>query len=117
MKIRTGNIKEKDVVRILETPWWPPMLSSDGRYYRPQDDCPPSEGSGIAVSIGCDGDAWVQTYQPMMQSCRYRVPMFGGGMSPRVRQALLILAMAIKLDNEENPVSYAKVPDGEGGRK
>jgi hypothetical protein len=90
----------KAIKKILETPFWPPMLNPYQPYFRTQDDCEGDKSEGISVTIGEDGDAWVFT-NTKMHSCRYRMPFLGGGRSPRVRNALLILAMAIKMDNEE----------------
>ena len=55
-------------------------------------------GSGVSVVFSPDGDAWVTT-DP--RGCRFRT-YAGGGTSLRVRNALLMLAMAIKLDNEKH---------------
>lgn len=83
---------------------WPADLEPMTRYYRAHDDSPPSEGKGIYVVIGNDGDAWVETtnYHNPTEGMRFRT-YAGGGRSTRVRNALLILALAIKLDSEELP--------------
>jgi hypothetical protein len=59
----------------------------------------------IQVIFSCDGDAWVKVTpdeKQMQQICRFRT-FGGGGESERVRAALMILALAIKADNEEHP--------------
>ena len=97
--MESSKIKE-----ILETPFWIPEISTDVGYERLEDDSPYAEGHRIRIDFSCDGDAWVNTYCAPMSSLRYRMPMMGGGRSPRTRQALLILAYAIMLDNEDQPL-------------
>lgn len=70
-----------------------------------EDDSP--EGA-LWVGFSMDGDGWVQVIakpdpNEFSTSLRFRMPLIGGGQSPRVRVALLILAEAIRLDNEEHP--------------
>lgn len=99
------NIDE-EIKKILETPFWPQGVDSDRAYFRTHDDCDGNTMFGTGVAFSQDGDAWIwTTAQFAGSSCRYRMPMIGGGRSPRVRNALLILAMAIKMDNEEAPIT------------
>jgi len=98
---------QADAIRLLETPFWPEGLETRTRYYRPHDDEPPANGHGISVVISNDGDVWPDLQRAPFIGPRYRMPMIGGGASPRVRNALLLLALAIKLDNAERPL----VPD------
>jgi hypothetical protein len=91
----------KMAYEILEAPYWPKDLSSKESYFRTHDDCDGELHKGIAVGFTCDGDAWIY---PGREPYRYRMPCVGGGRSPRVRNALLLLALAIKLDNEEFPI-------------
>lgn len=74
-------------------------------YQRFEDDSP--EGF-ISVMFGGDGDGYLTIAAQMdpnehKWSMRFRMPMMGGGQSPRVRNALLILAEAIRLDNLDHP--------------
>ena len=102
------------VRQLLETGFWLPTLESRTLYQRLQDDHDGTGEGSIAVAIGEDGDAWVQCTTPRM--LRFRVPMIGGGASPRTRAALVILAEAIRLDNELCPMNEATTCDGgEGG--
>jgi hypothetical protein len=48
------------------------------------------------------GDAWVETTKKYNKALRFR-DFLGGGQSQRVRNALMILALAIELDNEDHP--------------
>lgn len=87
---------------LLEGAYWPSTLSTQEGYVRRQDDTDGNVGpeQELAVTFGPDGDAWVML--PGFQSLRFR-SYFGGGQSLRVRNALLVLAEAIRRDNEENP--------------
>ena len=60
------------------------------------------------VASSKDGDGWIEVVSKpdpneLYSLFRFRVPVTGGGQSPRTRTALLILAEAIRLDNEEKP--------------
>lgn len=95
----------KQIHTLLETPFWPQTIQSGKLYLRYEDDSP--EGS-LSVSFDVDGDGYIRVYQNIDPtehnwSLRFRILMSGGGESPRVRNALLILAEAIRLDNEERP--------------
>ncbi|MDP2934348.1 MAG: hypothetical protein Q8N59_01070 [bacterium] len=91
----------KDVRRVLENPFWISGLETDKYYERLHDDHDGTYQGNIRVAIAQDGDIYVETDGKSL--LRFRMPFSGGGMSPRVRNALLILAYAIKLDNEKKP--------------
>jgi hypothetical protein len=99
----------KTIKKILETPYWPPELEVDARYFRIQDDCDGDLSEGIEVSVDQMGDIFVQTNCSPIHTCRYRT-WGGGGRSLRVRNALLLLAIAIKMDNDEHPVGKPMDP-------
>lgn len=94
------------VVRILlEQCFWLPSIKSKDSYLRFEDD---SREGTIEVSFTPDGDGWIEVLSKpdpneVHWSFRFRMPMMGGGQSPRTRVALMILAEAIRLDNEKNP--------------
>jgi hypothetical protein len=90
----------KTIHKILEEPFWPEEIDSNEPYTRVHDDCDGDMSQTLSVTFSIDGDAWVTT--EFSASRRFRTYQ-GGGMSLRVRNALLILAMAIKKDNEEKP--------------
>ena len=90
---RTECVRE-----LLEADWCPSELETNTPYFRTQDDCDGDRASGINIFVSCDGDVSVHTAKG---PCRYRTPITGGGLSRRTRNALLILALAIKWDNEE----------------
>ncbi len=86
--------------KLLYEQFWLETLDVKCAYSRLHDD---HDGTfkGI-ISVGFDqmGDAWlfVEDQSPL----RFRT-WEGGGMSLRTRNALVILAEAIRLDNEETP--------------
>lgn len=92
----------KDVQRVLNNPLGIPDLKVREVYSRIHDDHDGTYEGNIRVMFGPDGDGWVETYHPHNGSLRFR-NFFGGGQSLRVLNALLILAYAIKLDNEDRP--------------
>ena len=91
----------KDARRVLEHPFWVNGLSTQVIYERIQDDHDGTKKGRIRVQFTEDSDAWVST-DKHTQAMRFRC-FFGGGQSLRVRNALMTLALAIKLDNEERP--------------
>lgn len=96
---------EKAMRQLLETPFWPSTLKPGELYQRYEDDSPLGF---LSITFGCDGDGHIlvlheQDPKERRFSMRFRMPMTGGGQSPRVRNALLILAEAIRLDNEDHP--------------
>jgi len=93
----------KDARRVLEHPFWIPDLKMKTPYTRIHDDHDGTFKGSITVGFSEDGDAWLNvdpTHNGV--SLRFR-NLFGGGVSLRVRNALMILALAIKLDNEKKP--------------
>jgi hypothetical protein len=100
-----GDKIEEILHCILESHFWLPKLRSMTAYERLHDDHDGTYTGKISVVISDDGDAWLQVIdtEPGF-SLRYRMPMIGGGVSPRVRTALVILAEAIRLDNEKIPL-------------
>lgn len=93
---------ESRIKALLDEPFWPKTLKTEESYFRTHDDCDGDLGQGVSVTIDPQGDVWLNTTTPKMTSCRFRT-FFGGGQSLRVRNALLLLAEAIRLDNEERP--------------
>lgn len=86
--------------RVLEYPFWIQGLGHE-QYSRLQDDHDGTGRGRIQVSFDQMGDAWFST-DLSPRGLRFRTHG-GGGMSLRVRAALMILAYAIKLDNEDRP--------------
>ena len=91
---------DKLTKELLEENYWLPNINNTDRYFITQDDNEGNAASGLSVMFSEDGDAWVKTYDKPMESCRFRT-YAGGGRSHRVRNALMILAEAIRLDSQE----------------
>ena len=94
------------VGRILEPDYWLQTLATRVGYTRRHDDTDGKRDheQDLTVCIGPDGDCWLTAGggQPL----RFRT-YAGGGQSLRTRQALMVLAEAIRLDNEERPQQAA----------
>lgn len=106
------NDLEKLIRRILEGYFWIHSLSTEEIYERTQDDYSDEEHDGrqIMVQFGQDGDAHITIDGFHSLSLRFRTPFVGGGRSPRTRNAIILLAYAIMLDNEEFPQESIQKP-------
>ncbi len=91
---------DKEIRKILETPLWIQDLKSQEVYSRRHDDCDGEDKGHIMVQFSPDGDAWVAVDQ-VWPTLRFR-NFSGGGQSLRTRNALVILAYAMKLDADED---------------
>jgi hypothetical protein len=95
-----------DVIRLLlEENYWPKTIETKTLYQRYEDDSP--RGT-LGVGFSDDADGWIEIISTPDEddfhlSMRFRMPFVGGGQSPRVRNAIGILAEAIRLDNEDHP--------------
>lgn len=92
------TLRSAQIRQLLEAYFWPANLQPNTRYVRLHDDHDGKFEGHLSVVIGEDGDAWVAADGP--DPLRFRMPSTGGGRSPHTRTALLILAEAIRLDNE-----------------
>ncbi|MFA6227645.1 MAG: hypothetical protein WC668_00435 [Patescibacteria group bacterium] len=92
----------KDAQRVLKNPFWIPELTVEQVFERIHDDHDGKFTGRLMVQFTRDGDAWITTDGHRGPPLRFRAPL-GGGSSPRVRNALMLLALAIKLDNQERP--------------
>ena len=92
----------KSVYAVLESPFWIEGLEVDKFYRRIHDDHDGKFDGVLEVLISNVGDIIIKTDKHRGPALRYRL---GGNQSLRVRNALMILALAIKLDNEEHPQS------------
>ena len=90
---------KKQIKKLLETPFWPEDLETKKVYFRTHDDCDGDKSQGLGLIITPDGDVWVNVSSK--HSLRFRTTFGGGGLSGMTRNALLLLALAIKMDNEE----------------
>ncbi len=104
MKLVNDMNEDKAIETVLSMMYWPKELKTNSEYFRTQDDCDGDLSNGLSVTIDIMGDVWVTTTK---NSCRFRMTAGGGGLSPAVRNALLVLAMAIEKDNKENKMGRA----------
>ncbi len=100
-QMTTPLATERALNTLLERNVWLPSLKTNSAYSRRHDDTDGERGDdqNLAVFLSPDTDAFVQIGDKLL---RFREP-FGGGLSPRTRNALLVLAEAIRRDNEEFP--------------
>jgi len=100
-----GNTSQEKIAKIahelLDAPFWLQELDTTTEYSRLHDDHDGSGEGRIAVSIDGHGDIYFHT-DVAFKDLRFRTHA-GGGRSLRTRTALLLLALAIKLDGEERP--------------
>lgn len=94
------DLRSAQIRQLLEAYFWPTHLQPNRRYVRLHDDHAGTFEGRLSIVIGEDGDAWVATDGP--EPLRFRMPTTGGGRSPYTRTALVILAEAIRLDDEAN---------------
>lgn len=94
----THTVSASQVKVLLELEPILPHLEPFVRYERTQDDCDGDRTDMVVVTLDPFGDVYLSTEQP---GCKRFRTFSGGGNSHRVRRALLILAEAIRLDNEE----------------
>jgi len=94
------KIAEQQIRTLLVSSFWLPTIRPDKTYCRTHDDHDGRFNGVLTVTFDFNGDAylWVDQHP----SIRFRT-VGGGGMSYRTRMALLILAEAIRLDNEFRP--------------
>ena len=103
--MRKKKIKEVNsslIKEILDSSFWLETLDTKSLYSRVHDDCDGDLTETINVFFSEDGDAYLTANIDPFKSFRFRT-WCGGGASLRVRNAFLILAEAIRLDNEERP--------------
>jgi len=97
----------KDTKRVLENPFWIQTLHPNTNYSRLHDDHDGTCEGTLNVFFDPMGDAFVSIEGPRDRPqalCYLRFRTFGGGgMSQRTRNALMILAEAMRLDNVDCP--------------
>ncbi|WP_455233423.1 hypothetical protein [Geopseudomonas aromaticivorans] len=94
---------DKALNDLLENDFWVDTLSTDEFYSRLHDDRDGHTTIDHALTVAVASDADLHVMLPnSMESLRFR-SYFGGGKSPRVRNALMVLAEAIRRDNAECP--------------
>lgn len=86
--------------QLLESYVMPSSIERDTVYSRIHDDHDGDAMQALEVMVMSDGDVAISIGK--RQELRFRTDT-GGGCSPRVRNALLALAEAIRRDNEDAP--------------
>ena len=95
--------RKSKLEKLLDDLVWPEGIDVRSYYSRLHDDHDGTMEGYLEVGFNpMVGDVWVKAIGAHFGSLRFR-DYFGGGQSLRVRNALLILAFAIKLDNESRP--------------
>ena len=95
---------------LVFEPHWPDGINAGKAYRIACDDNGRNGGSWAQVLVDAQGDVYlsVQDWEEMpagassLNPCIRNRTLAGGGRNTRTRQALLWLAEAIRLDNEEN---------------
>jgi len=91
-------VNQKKIDAVLTEYFWPPNLTNQ-TYITTHDDHDGEPTSGmLSVVFSCDGDAWIKTYG--RHSLRFRT-LGGGGQFPKIRNALLLLADAIRQEGQD----------------
>lgn len=93
---------ESHVKCLLDNLPWLSSLKPEIDYEREHDDTDGSIGENLSIVFGCNGDVAIRATKENLTALRFRT-FNGGGHSLRVINALMILALAIQLDNEEFP--------------
>ena len=99
---RSNERIEKDVKIILKSNFWLSDIKTNTFYERLHDDHDGTMEGALKVVFNDHGDSYVQAGSPRVNSSLRFRNISGGTQSPRVYNALKILALAIKLDNEEH---------------
>lgn len=84
---------------LLESMYWPTTLAVGQCHTRIHDDSDGQADAEHALSVILAADGDVHVVAGAGQPLRFRCAL-GGGVSPRVRSALLVLAEAVRRDNE-----------------
>jgi hypothetical protein len=88
------------VRELLDLPFWPKGIKSGETYRVQTDDTDGKPDYGwLMIQFSGDGDAWVSasSQRGLPDEIRFRT-FFGGGEHLRVLNAILVLAVAMKLD-------------------
>jgi hypothetical protein len=101
--------RNRDLKRLLESALpHPPEIEPGILYGRFHDDHDGTYEGSIGVSFSRDGDAHVFVSRSKSGTpLRFRT-ILGGGASPRTRNALVLLALAMKLDADEEKAAKEK---------
>jgi len=91
-------MNQKQIDKVLTEIFWPPNLETKA-YITTHDDNDGEPKSGmLCVAFSCDGDAWIEIIG--QRQLRFRT-MDGGGKFLKIRNALLLLADAIRQEGDD----------------
>lgn len=93
---RRKDVTPERIKEMLESNFFPPDITPNTVYRREHDDCVRGDGEDLIVASDVMGDMYISIKGNKQLRFRTRG---GGGESLRVRNALIILAEAIRLDN------------------
>jgi len=82
---------------------WAVIGGTDSQHQRFGDD---QRLGLLMVQFSCDGDAWINILKDPEEfgtAQRFRETFSGGGQSKRVREAIMLLALAMVADNKDRP--------------
>mgnify|MGYP000911747528 CR=1 FL=1 len=91
-------LPSEELDRILSSSFWIPSLETMSTYSITHDDNEGNYNEKILILITPDGDVRIDTTAPL----RFRFPGLGGGEYPKIRNALLILAEAIRQETTKD---------------
>ncbi len=89
----------ENIIDLLENLIWPPEIEQDIWYCIQHDDTDGSDTGILKVRFAGKGDAFLSTDTHQGLPLRFRTES-GGSHCPRIRNALMILALAIELENK-----------------
>jgi len=93
--------------KLLDEPFWPPILEADRIYVTTHDDHDGEPTTGyLLISVDHMGDAYISVHGAGL---RFRT-LGGGGKYPKIRSALVLLAEAIRQEGE-NPFQKKNIPE------
>jgi len=99
----SGNYASEHIQEVLEkilnAEFWLPKIETNVVYNRLHDDRDGKLLGELMVQFGDNGDGEIKTDTHKGPALRFRTKN-GGGKSLRTRKALMILALAIQLDEE-----------------
>jgi len=91
-------IKQKDIDKVLNSAFWPENLNANQCLSIQHDDTDGEDDGNLYISIDVMGDVYISIDES--KPLRFR-SYFGGGKSLKVRNALVLLAEAIRQENNE----------------
>lgn len=92
---------ESTALSLIEVPRSFIRNMKDKHYERTHDDCDGNRDESLRIWLTKENNLAIAAKSLHLVSLRFRMPFTGGGLSPRVRSSLLLLALALKRDEED----------------